>query len=68
MSNCFRKVSHISIKYNFCIIRNKLKIRKETLYHEKDEFKEKCKKEIINYEREKEIWKENTSNNIILSL
>ena len=51
MSNCLRKVSHISIKYNFCIIRNKLKIRKETLYHEKDEFKEKCKKEI----KEKDI-------------
>ena len=39
--------------------KDKLKLRKETLYHEKEEFKEKCQKEILNYEREKEIWKEN---------
>ena len=28
-------------------------------YIKKDEFKDKCQKEILNYEREKEIWKEN---------
>ena len=60
MYNNFRKVNNllylIIIFYNY---RNKLKIAKESLYHEKDEFKEKCQKEILNYERDKEIWKEN---------
>ena len=45
-----------------CLIdseKNKIKIAKESLYREKDEFKDKCQKEILNYEREKEKWKEN---------
>ena len=45
--------------YNNILYRNRIKIAKESLYHEKEEFKEKCQKEILNYDREKELWKEN---------
>ena len=59
MHNCFRKVIHNYIYCFFLLFRNRIKLAKESLYHEKDEFKEKCQKEILNYEREKEIWKKN---------